>query len=315
MRKIFFIALTILFLATGCAKIDRAELDPAVMDVEPEPTPTATPQPSPTPPPIHTPETIADLSTVVGMPVFAPSEPLSGMSLSSIGYDGKKVGALKYSNGTNTLLYTFCVGLEEDAQERSRMVAYVVSGIKTYIACTSTGYTAALWQKGGATYRLYCEPGLTLDDIKAAVDAMVNVPRTGAESPDAATVEELSSIVGFSVQMPAIIPEGYALVDMYAYEGETPRIEYSNSELIITFTKCEGAIYPRRLLQNELPATDPADIGAITVLNYYTENGIALAEWINGDYGYAITVTDMRGNPMDLPRETMLQLAEGFLGC
>jgi len=313
--------LILLLLLCGCTPVERIELPERTPEPTQEPVPTATPVPSPTPEPTPTPipvpEDLESLGDVIGVDLYAPEEPLEGMFLTSIGYDGDACAAIKYTNNTNGyLLYTISKGTSEPTFTNS--IKITVNGIEVSVDhgenTASQVFRCAHWLKNGNTYHLLADPAQTEDDLHSAVSAMISAPRSEkAPSTEFSTIEELSAAVGFSVKQPTSIPKKYSPIHIYALYGQIPVQIYSNDTTEITFIKSEGSLIPPRFSSIEYTSAGEYKLpDGSNALLYYTENGVSLAEWTVGGYGYSISVTDTDGNPIDIKKKTFYTLIDGF---
>lgn len=318
--KCFALLLTFLLFLSGCRPVASVELPerPPTPTEAPVPTetPAPTPTPEPTPEPIVVPETLEELSTVIGVNVYPPAEPLTGMSFTSIGYDGKESGALRYTDENGAyLLYTVSDGIIDPTFDDCFKIT--VNGIEVSITETedeSKAFNGAYWIKNSNTYCLYAEPALTEDEMNAAVSAMISAPQNAkAPSIEVADVAELTGIVGFSVNTPQSLPKDYKLSHIYALYGQIPVHIYSDASTELTFVKSEGTLLPPRFSNIEYTSAGEYELPDGTKAQlYYTENGISLAEWTKGGFGYSITATDTDGNPIDLKKKTFYSLIDGF---
>ncbi len=299
---------------SGCADIKNAEL--------PSPTPEPTPEPTVdtdmyfeehTTDDIPVPSSLEELSGLIDMPVLAPSSPIEGMELKSLGYDGSKEGALRYQSENGVLLYTFHKGISEPSADGYDTKTHV-SGFDIYFSKNEGMYTAAFWVKGGNTYRFFAEPAISEDDAKNAVKSMITVSKSAGDSDDVLSEATLAQIVGFPVELPVGLPADYSFLRMYAMNGETPVIIYESKELKLTFAKCEGTLYPDRIATLELPKGDNLEVRGIKVVTYRAENGYCIAEWQKEGYGYSITVTDKKDNLIDIKEDEMSMLIECYMG-
>ena len=306
--------ITVLMMFTGCTEIDMAEL--------PEPTPEPTPEPEidldmyyePTPSvEIKAPKTIEELNELIDMNIAAPSSPAPGMELRSLGYDGKNEGALRYQDKNGSvLLYTFHTGIDESEAQGYSSSAHI-SGFDVLLSEKDSLYSGAYWVKGGCTYKIFAEPSLTQEDITNAVKAMILVAKTSEDSPDVLSEGTLEQIVGFKISSPKNLPDEYVFARMYAMNNETAITIYESEKLRVTFAQCEGDIYPDRTVTQDLPNGDAITTGDITVETYCAENGCCIAEWQKDGFGYSITVTDKKNNPIDIKEKKMLELINCFM--
>lgn len=302
----------IIFLFCGCQAVSPIELPERMPAVTPAPEPTPTPEP--TPELIDVPENLEELSELIGVDVYAPDEPLPSMQLSSLGYDGEISGALKYTANDAYLLYTVTKGIAEPAFTDCFKIT--VSGIEISVTANPEQnlFDHAYWIKNGNTYCLFAEPVLNEDEMSAAVSAMITAPQnSNAPSVETESIAELSAFVNFTVNIPQNLPEKYTLAHAYALYGQIPVQIYSNGSTEITFVKSEGTLLPPRFSKIEYASGGEYTLpdGSIAQL-YYTENGVSLAEWTSGGYGYSISVTDPNGNPLDLKKKSFLSLIDGF---
>ncbi len=311
----------------GCSPLESVPLPERTPEptLAPEPTvtPEPTPVPTPSPTPIPAPEDLEALSQMIGIDVHAPKEPIEGMALSSIGYDGEGCGALKYTSAESSdayLLYTVAKGMAEPDSTFDSHFVITVNGLEVMTVKDpsstdeNTLFARAYWYKNSNTYQLLAEPALDTDTLMAAVSEMMSAAQNNnapsVETQDAASLE---SVVGYPVPQPAYIPKGYSLSHIYALFGQLPVLIYSGESVELTFVKSEGIVHPPRFSRIEYAsAGEHALPDGTKVSLYYTENGVSLAEWILDGYGYSITATDPNGNPVDLKKKEFLKLIDGF---
>lgn len=325
-RFLAFLLAAMLLCIVGCAPLDPAVLpertpEPTLMP-DPTPTPEPTPAPTPEPTPIPVPESIEELSDVIGVNISCPKEPLPDMQLTSIGYDGISAGALKYTSSESDayLLYTVSDGTLEPDETFSNHFSITVNGLEILAVSDESSpqddrlFSRAFWHKNSNTYQLHADPALDTDALMTAVSELMSAAQNNnAPSIEVQDIASLETVVGFPVLTPSYIPDGYSLTHIYAMYGELPVQIYSGETAELTFVKNEGIVHPPRFSRIEYASAGEYKLSDGTEVSlYYTENGISLAEWIVGNYGYSITAADPDGNPVDIKKKEFLKLVEGF---
>lgn len=287
----------ILFCA-GCMPLVESEQFTPPSPSESSPLPETEVSPSAAPE-IEAPATIEELSALLGIHITLPTVLPDGFSLASIGYDGEHEGALQYANGDVTL--TFCYSsdpLTVDMQAHT----LVLNGFRVYLMGESSAVTCAAWQKGGVRFRIVAEPSLTQNEMTTIVQGMLtahdNTAHTSVES-----LEALSDALGYSVSLPAELPEGFALSSLNIYRGDIAELVYLSGEEELTFRKAEGELPV--FYDGEPDQTLHCRIYGEEVLFHCTDGTVVYTSVSSGGYAYAVYAQ------MTLPQAAAL--TAGFL--
>lgn len=108
---------------------------------------------------------------------------------------------------------------------------------------------------------------------------------------DCETLEDAVKLAEFDITVPEKMPEGYSQSGIRAAKDTMINIGYSNENSVIDIRKGSGkddisGDY------NEYAETNTVIIGDIQVTMKGNDGLVNVATWVNGDYSYAITISE-----------------------
>lgn len=241
-------------------------------------------------------KTITDAEKNVGFTIYAPEKIPADYTQEAIRTMEKSLFEIIYVNGKNELRFRQGKGskdISSDYNEYKESNTIAVGNLQVTTKGDNGKVSLATWTDGGYAFAISADSldNTAISDMISSVNSDAGIGGDdGIPNPfiDCATMADAQKTAGFTITVPAKMPEGYVQDLIQAVKNEMVQVFYKNGEEEILIRKAKGS-EDISGDYNEYKENNTITVGNLKVFTRGNDGKVNTTTWVDGEYTYSIT--------------------------